>query len=126
MLIVDDEQNVGYTLSMIFGKEGFAVRTARSCAEALDLMKQRHYDVVMTDLHMEKPDIGLRVAERAHQMNPRPVVIILTGYASMTNSREAMKIRVDYYAFKPVVLTDLLEAVRRLMGRRADGLAAGD
>jgi DNA-binding NtrC family response regulator len=125
MLIVDDEPNVGYTLSMIFAKEGFAVKTAKSCADALSLMKRHTFDVVITDLHMEKPDIGLQVAAEAHVMDPRPVVIVLTGYASMTNSREAMKIRVDYYAFKPVVLADLLEAVRRLMGRRADGLAVG-
>ncbi len=125
MLIVDDEPNVGYTLSMIFAKEGFSVKTAKSCAEAVDLMKRRQFDVVMTDLHMEKPDIGLQVASKAQEMNPKPIVIVLTGYASMTNTREAMKIRVDYYALKPVVLADLLDAVRRLMGRRADGLAAG-
>ncbi len=125
MLVVDDEQSVALTLSLIFRKEGFLVSTAGNCAEALALLGKRSFDVVVTDLHMEKPDIGLVVAQTASQLRPRPVVIILTGYASMNNTREAMRLHVDYYAFKPVVIEDLLENLRRLIGRRV-GAAASD
>src|SRR5215467_13961052 len=69
MLIVDDEPNVCYTLKLIFEQEGFAVTTAPSAAEAIRVMKAaQRFDVVITDLHMEREDAGFdlaRVAKKA-------------------------------------------------------------
>ncbi len=126
MLIVDDETSVARTLGMIFEDEGYKVALAHSCREALPLIRQNHYDIVITDLHMEEPDIGLKVVQEAQRKQPKPVTVIASGYPSMSNTREAMKLRVDYYALKPVELEDLLEAVRRLVGWRADVRGVGD
>lgn len=123
MLVVDDEENVALTLAMIFRQEGFRVTTAGSCAEALELLKQQQFDVVLTDLHMEKPDVGLDVARAAHRKQPRPVIVVLTGYASMSNAHEALRVPVDHYAFKPAEISELLESVRRLVGWRSDRVA---
>ncbi len=123
MLIVDDEESVALTLSLIFRKEGYTVCTASSCAEALAALAKHRFDVVITDLHMEKPDIGLAVAQKALEMKPRPIIVILTGYASMTNTREALRLKIDYYAFKPVVIEELLDNLHRLVGQRADAVA---
>ena len=119
LLVVDDEVNVAITLRMVFEREGYAVSTAHSCAEALKILGNgNRFDAVITDLNMEKEDIGLEVAKAARQMNPAPAVVVCTGYASVENSAEALKMKVDYLACKPVNLDELKQAVNRLTAWR--------
>jgi two-component system, response regulator YesN len=131
LLIVDDEPNVCFTLKLIFEQEGFTVECAGSAAEGIKILSQHqsnghHFDMVLTDLHMEKEDIGLELARAAKKLDPQPLLIILTGYASMKNARAALDIHVDHFALKPIELTDLLENIRRLIGWRTDAQGVGD
>src|SRR5579884_4455249 len=122
MLIVDDESNVARTLKMVFEREGFEVETAFSCADALKLLdKKPPLDVLITDLNMEREDIGLEVARAAQQLKKRPVIVICTGYANPNNAQEALDLRVDYLATKPADLNELLAALRRLLALRGAG-----
>jgi DNA-binding NtrC family response regulator len=119
LLIVDDETNVALTLQMVFEREGYAVRTANSCACALKLLENGNpFDAVITDLNMEKENIGLEVARAALKLSPRPAVVLCTGYASVDNSAAALKMKVDYLATKPVDLDELKRALSRLMAWR--------
>jgi YesN/AraC family two-component response regulator len=121
MLIVDDEPNVCLTLKLIFEREGFNVQTAASAKQGMKLLQDgNHFDLVLTDLHMEREDVGLELARAAKRNHPAPVLIILTGYASMKNARAALDIHVDHFALKPIELPELLETVRRLVGWRSD------
>ncbi len=120
LLIVDDEVNVARTLQMIFERDGYDVNTALSCEQALAMLRDGHRtDAVITDLNMEQEDIGFEVVRAAHQLVPRPVVVVCTGYANPQNSRLALELRVDYLALKPVELDDLRSALTRLLARRA-------
>jgi ActR/RegA family two-component response regulator len=119
LLLVDDENNVLQTLRMVFEREGYDVITAESCADALSKLKEKpRFDAVITDLNMEREDIGLEVAKAALRLKPKPAVLILTGFASISNSRAALDLGVDYMANKPVELTDLVPALDRLVTRR--------
>ncbi|HEY2363907.1 MAG TPA: response regulator [Candidatus Angelobacter sp.] len=119
LLIVDDENNVALTLKMVFEREGYAVLTANSCAGALKLLADGHvFDAVITDLNMEKENIGLEVARAALRLHPKPAVVVCTGYASIDNSAAALQMKVDYLATKPVDLDELKRAVSRLMAFR--------
>lgn len=119
LLIVDDENNVALTLKMVFEREGYAVLTANSCAGALELLEDGHvFDAVITDLNMEKENIGLEVARAALRLHPKPAVVLCTGYASVDNSAAALQMKVDYLATKPVDLDELKRAVSRLMAFR--------
>lgn len=126
MLIVDDEPSVCFTLKLIFEKEGFAVTSAGSARDGIKLLdsKQR-FDLVLTDLHMEKEDAGLELARKAKELKPTPLLVVLTGYASMNNVRAALDLHVDHFAVKPMELPELLEAVRRLVGWRIDARTVG-
>ena len=118
LLIVDDEPNVLLTLGMIFELDGYIVSKASSCVEALDMLNQAvRYDAVITDLNMERRDVGLEVARAAMRLKPRPVVVICTGYADLGNTQAALDMRVDYFATKPVDLDELKQAIRRLRER---------
>lgn len=118
LLIVDDEPNVLLTLGMIFELDGYKVSKAGSCVEALKMLGSgTRYDAVITDLSMERHDIGLEVARAAMLLKPRPVVVICTGYADLSNAQAALDMRVDYFATKPVDLDELKGAIRRLRER---------
>jgi len=121
VLIVYDEINVARTLQMVFENEGYEVETAGSCADALRQIDNGHnYDAIITDLNMETPDVGLKVARAAKGLQSRPVVVICTGYDSTSNSGAALDMHVDYLATKPVQLDELISALKRLLARRKD------
>ena len=120
LLLVDDETSILQTLQMVFENEGYQVLTAQSCAEALHLLDNGHkFDAVITDLNMEREDIGLEVARAAQRVKPRPAIVIYTGFASIPNSRAALDMGVDYMAHKPVEISELISALNRLISKRA-------
>lgn len=119
VLIVDDEPSVALTLKLIFERQSYAINVAYSCVEALQVLRDSSaYDAVITDLNMEREDIGLEVVQAAQQLRPRPVVVVCTGYATQRNAQAALDLKVDYLATKPVDLQELLTAVERLLRRR--------
>ena len=123
LLIVDDETSVTRTLQMIFELEGYKVHATYSAKDAIAALKNgARYDGVIADLNMERENIGLRVAQVANGLRPRPVVVICTGFANPENAREAMALRVDYLATKPVDPEELTATLRRLMQRRNEAL----
>src|SRR5579864_5553289 len=107
VLLADDEASITRTLQMVLEQHGYRVLPAYSAAEAISIMKDgNRLDMVITDLNMERDDIGLEVARTAFGLKPRPVVAICTGYATIDNTREALKMQVDYLATKPVDLEE--------------------
>jgi CheY-like chemotaxis protein len=121
ILLVDDENSILETLRMVFEREGYEVATATNSAEAVGLITRNgQFDAVITDLNMEEEDIGLEVARAAIKAEPRPAVVICTGFASMANSRAALEMGVDYMAHKPVELRDLISALNRLISRHRE------
>jgi CheY-like chemotaxis protein len=121
VLLVDDETSILQTLRLVFEHEGYDVATAQSSSEALGLLgRNGNFDAVITDLNMEEEDIGLEVARAALKAKPKPAVVICTGFASMSNSRTALDLGVDYMAHKPVELNDLISALNRLIARHRD------
>lgn len=121
VLLVDDETSILQTLRLVFEHEGYEVATAQSCSEALEVLSDNgKFDAVITDLNMEQEDIGLEVARAALKTKPKPAVVICTGFASLSNSRTALDLGVDYMAHKPVELKDLISALNRLIARHRD------
>lgn len=121
ILLVDDEVSILRTLRMVFEHEGYEVATAESSSQALKLLTRNgHFDAVVTDLNMETEDIGLEVARAALHCLPRPAVVVCTGFASVTNSRAALEMGIDYIAHKPVELNDLICALNRLISKSQD------
>jgi DNA-binding NtrC family response regulator len=124
ILIADDEINVARTLQMIFEQDGYAVTCVYSAAEALKKFNEGfRADIVVADLNMERDDIGLDVARVAQKLQPRPLVVICTGYANVDNSRIALQMRIDYLATKPVDVDDMKAALSLLLERRRRSLS---
>ena len=100
ILLVDDDPFILTGIGQSLETEGYRVTTAESGELALELLKQDRFDLVITDLVMDKID-GIRVLQTAKEMNPESMVIILTGYGDMTSAIDALRLNADDYMLKP-------------------------
>ena len=90
LLVVDDEVIVGKRLKQIFDKMGYEVEVRTDGASAIELMEEKKFDIVITDLKMDGMD-GMQVLSRVRELNPATKVIIITGYAQMETSQQAFR-----------------------------------
>lgn len=111
LLIVDDEKIALKNLVHVLKKDGYDVTSAQSGTAALALVESQSFDVVLTDLKMEKVD-GMQVLKKCHERSPDIEVIVITGYATPESAVEAMKQGAFYYIAKPF----RLEEVRQVVG----------
>jgi two-component system phosphate regulon sensor histidine kinase PhoR len=90
ILVIDDEQRIRDGCSKILKKERCLVDTAENGDAGLKMIADRHYDIVLTDLMM--PGIGgMEVVNKVREMYSDTVVIVITGFATLEHSIEAMK-----------------------------------
>ncbi|MDD3814738.1 MAG: sigma-54 dependent transcriptional regulator [Desulfocapsaceae bacterium] len=114
ILLVDDEvinlENVGHFLE----QQGFQVTTATNGSEAISLLQQSHFDLVITDLKMGDVD-GIQVMNTAKELQPEIEVIIITGYATINSAVDVMAQGAFYYLSKPIKLKELHALVLRAL-----------
>ena len=109
ILVVDDERVAVRNLEHILKKEGYDVVGTESGTNALKLLEEHPFDVVLTDLRMEKVD-GLQILKRCRELYPDTEVVMITGYATLESAVEAMKKGAFHYVAKPFKL-DLVRNV---------------
>lgn len=110
LLIVDDEDIALRNLQHVMIREGYAVTATRSGTKALTLLEQQRFDVVLTDLRMEKVD-GTDILRRCRDIDPMTEVIMITGHASAESAVAAMKQGAFYYLAKPFRLDEVRKVV---------------
>jgi DNA-binding NtrC family response regulator len=109
-LVVDDEQVVLDSVSRILTDENYEVDVTLSGREGIDRAIKETYDIVLTDIRM--PDIGgMRVLRDVKRAKPSLPVVMITGYASIESSVQAMKMGAADYIEKPFAPDQLLKAV---------------
>jgi len=100
---------------------GFEVRTAATVQEALAEINRRQYDVLLTDLNIDKPGDGFLLVSEMRHLQPGCVTLLLTGYPSLETALQAIRTQVDDYFVKPADTEALVKAIqRRLEDRRAE------
>lgn len=114
ILVVDDEENVRITTAAILEQEGYTVDTASDGHEALSKVRQGDIDLVLTDLRMEGLD-GSALLQELCSSYPNVVTVVLTGYASIESSIDALRCGVYDYLVKPCVVDDLKMTVMRAL-----------
>jgi len=110
LLIVDDECNTRETLLDFLGRK-FDVAGAGNGTEALKLLQERDFDLVLTDLRMPETD-GMSVLEAAQSKAKRPKCIMMTAYGSISDAVQAMKYGAFDFITKPVRLSKLEEVIK--------------
>ncbi len=117
ILVVDDEPIARTNLEYVLRKEGYGVDTAANGEEALQRIKARPYDLILTDLKMEKID-GLQLLDLARKEAPHTETIVITGYATVHSAVESLKKGAVHYLAKPVNLDELRALVRSLKEKK--------
>ena len=108
VLVVDDEEVFLKTLVNRLNKRNVDTTGALSGEEALELMKQKLFDVVILDVKMPGGMDGIEALREMKKIQPLSEVILLTGHASVETSIEGMKLGAFDYLLKPIKLEDLL------------------
>jgi DNA-binding NtrC family response regulator len=117
VLVVDDEPKLGRFVAEMLELDGHEVARASSGREALALLAQRPFDVVVTDLRMPEVD-GLAVLAAARATPAPPEVVLMTAYGTAESAVAAMKAGAADYVTKPFSMDELRLRVRRLAAQR--------
>jgi len=114
ILVIDDEQIVLDSVRKQLHGEDCSVQTVLSVEEALVLLDQTRFDVVMTDLMMPHVD-GLELMQIIKERFPDILVIMMTGYATISSANQATQQGAFGYVAKPFTKAELKEVVRRAL-----------
>ncbi|MBI3189411.1 MAG: response regulator [Ignavibacteriales bacterium] len=115
VLVVDDEEALRTVLSGELVNEGYHVGTAADGDEAIAIIKQQSFDIVLLDIKMPKVD-GFEVLKFIKKDYPTTKVIMLTAFADLKNAIESKKLGAEDFISKPYDLVDLLTTIERVLG----------
>ncbi len=116
LLVVDDEPDLCTLYELTLVREGYAVETAASVAEAWALLSQRRFSALITDMRL--PDgTGLELLQRLEQAGRSERIIVITAHGSAENAVEALKAGAYDYLTKPVDLRQFRSVVASALGR---------
>jgi CheY-like chemotaxis protein/glycine cleavage system H lipoate-binding protein len=116
ILVVDDEPVVLGAVRKALGRMDYTVDTMDSAREALKLLDNTTYDVVITDLMMPDMD-GHEFMRQLHDMKVTTQIIMLTGYPTIQSALQAKRLGAFEYVTKPFTRQELLSVVVRALRR---------
>jgi DNA-binding NtrC family response regulator len=117
ILVVDDEKDICRALNIILSKEGYAVTEAYNGEQAVELIGRQSYDIIMTDIKMEKMD-GFEVLRHAQKLSPGTSVLMMTAFASVGSAVDAMRSGAVDYITKPFLNDDIRLTIKRIVEGR--------
>ena len=117
ILIIDDEPAICRNCVKILSKMDYDVRYALNGYDALKMVDETVFDVVVTDLKMSNVG-GMDVLRRLKASYPETMVIVITGYASVSSAVEVMKMGAFDYLPKPFTPHELRAVVRQALIQR--------
>lgn len=107
ILIVDDHEPTLEAMSEVLSLQGYEVISTSSGEEAMNIMQEQPFDVILTDLKM--PDVdGMEILEAATNIDSQPRVIMITAYGSIDKAVEAMSAGAENFIEKPIDDINLL------------------
>jgi DNA-binding response OmpR family regulator len=116
ILVVDDEGAIRYSIGKTLQRVGYQVSAAASAEEAMAMLGEQLFDVVLTDIRM--PGLtGVELLSRIKEKAPDAIVILMTGYASLGTAVEALRLGAHDYLIKPISSQDIRQSVARGLER---------
>ena len=119
ILLIDDEELVTKSVSMLLRTSGYEVAVAQSGKEALQKIKEVDFNLIICDIRIPEMD-GIEIIKQIRSclsdLNKKPIPeILITGYADMDKYQEAMKLKVAEHLYKPFDNTVLLSTIKKLI-----------
>lgn len=121
ILIIDDEaiHRRGLQNMILKERENFSVDTANNGVMALEMMKEKHYDIALTDIRMPVMD-GIEFMKRLMSEYEETEIIVISGYAEFEYAQQAIKLGVCDYILKPINKNKLFDAIKKAENRLKD------
>ncbi|MBW2472627.1 MAG: sigma-54-dependent Fis family transcriptional regulator [Deltaproteobacteria bacterium] len=117
ILVVDDEKVALNNLVYILKKEDYEVTGTQSGPRALVLLEEQEFDLVLTDLKMEKVD-GMQILKRSKELQPDTEVVMIIGYATVDSAISAMKAGAYHYVAKPFKLDEVRKVAHEALEKK--------
>ena len=119
ILLVDDEADLRANLKEALTQDGYQVEDAADAAQALALMANRHFPVVLTDLNMPGGPSGFQLIEAVKALDPLTLCVVITGFASMETAIQAVKYGAYDFVQKPFKLAEIEAVLDRALDHAA-------
>lgn len=117
ILVIDDDPNILAVIQTRLEANGYDVETRGDPLKALETLREREFDVIVSDVRMPQID-GMELLRRVHRVRWNIPVILLTAYGTIPNAVEAMKQGAFQYLTKPFQGKQLLEEIERALEER--------
>jgi len=114
ILVVDDEDPLRLSLSLILQKENYRVETAANAKDALEYLQLHEYDLMFLDLNMPGMS-GIDLLVEVHRQVPHMPVLILTAHAALESAIQAVRLGARDYLIKPVEPVLILARVAEIL-----------
>ncbi len=114
IMIIDDEKIVGDMAKLSLEQDGYAVETFLNAEPALARLKEKKFDLIVTDYKMKGID-GMEVLRTVKQSYPAIKVIMITAFANLDTAIEALRGDVHDFFPKPVKIKELKTSIRRAL-----------
>lgn len=119
ILVVDDELLIRDLLYDFFTDQGWDISLAESGEKALEILRSKKVDLVLTDLKMPIMD-GLALTSEVKQSFPEIPVVIMTGYPSVDSAVSALRQKVADYIIKPFNINQLYQIIEQQIREKQD------
>ena len=117
ILIVDDDESIRRSLTLIFGKKGYKTETAGTGREALEKAQGKSFGLALLDIKL--PDVeGVELIAPLKAMHPDMVVIMITAYASLETAVQALNGGASAYVTKPLNMDEVIANVRETLEKQ--------
>jgi len=117
ILVIDDEGVICDACDLVLTERGHAIDRCMTGESGLQAIKQGDYDIILLD--MKLPDIdGMEILQAICKKTSMPRVIVMTGYSTMANAVQAMKLGAIDYLAKPFTDDELISAVENAFSKQ--------
>jgi DNA-binding NtrC family response regulator len=117
ILIVEDERTLAESLKRVLAREGYETDLSLSAEEALEKIGSTVYDIIITDILLPGID-GIQILKAVKSRHPDQIVIIMTAYASLETSVEALRAGAYDYITKPIIHEELKQVVKNALRQK--------
>jgi ActR/RegA family two-component response regulator len=111
ILFVDDDQAIRATLPLVLESFGFKVTSAANTRDAIRLIANQQFDVLIADLNIDRQGDGFTIVSAMRSTRPEAVTFILTGYPAFEAALDAIRQQVDDYFLKPAEASQIVQAI---------------
>jgi DNA-binding NtrC family response regulator len=117
ILVIDDDESIRRTVSIVLKHAGYVVDTAENGKQAIEKSEANFYNLAIIDFRLQDME-GTELLTAIKQTTPRMVKIILTGYPALGNASRAINKGVDGYLIKPVNTDELLRFIKEQLDKQ--------